>query len=559
MTGRPVLLGGYAARRCPRATHNSFDRAVTDQLTRTAAEHPELVPAPDQQLLDLGIAHEATVFGAWLATGENVVDLRPLEGEKRAHIAATLQALDEGRAVVLGGRLPDDPTGGRTGKPDALIREAHGRGYHPCDVKAHRVLSDTGTGRLVADLPAPALTEAVPSDGGLRHHEGDLLQLAHYWRMLEACGRQASAPWGAIVGTDGGPAPVLAWYDLAEPVLPTFSRSRGRTSRSALERYDHEHDFRLRVAHVARQRTGGATDPEPLVTPVGHEECVTCSWKPVCVDTLPDDDVSRGLLGTMSVREYLALRGEGIEAFDDLAGADVDALLESTYAAETTPDRGRARRLRKAHVAAQLFRDGVVLRLRPGAVFDVPRAEVEIDLDMECTRDNRVYLWGVLVTTPDSSTFHPFLDLDVDDDASEAALARRCFDWVRDNHPGAVTYHYSPVERTSARRILGATVGSYAGTSADLDTWVDLLPPTRACLESRKDLGIKVVAQHGAGFTWRDEDPGGRQSQNWLDEARAGDRAAADRILAYNEDDVRATLAVRNWLADVAGRPPAAR
>ena len=57
-----------------------------------------------------------------------------------------------------------------------------------------------------------------------------------------------------------------------------------------------------------------------------------------------------------------------------------------------------------------------------------------------------------------------------------------------------------------------------------------------------------MVAVHGAGFAWRDEDPGGLQSQLWFEQAVAGDRAAEERLLAYNEDDVRATKAIRSWL-----------
>jgi len=62
-------------------------------------------------------------------------------------------------------------------------------------------------------------------------------------------------------------------------------------------------------------------------------------------------------------------------------------------------------------------------------------------------------------------------------------------------------------------------------------------------------LGIKKVAPQ-FGFDWRDEDPGGLQSQLWLIEARGSDapvvrEAARTRILEYNEDDVRATAAVR--------------
>jgi predicted RecB family nuclease len=66
-------------------------------------------------------------------------------------------------------------------------------------------------------------------------------------------------------------------------------------------------------------------------------------------------------------------------------------------------------------------------------------------------------------------------------------------------------------------------------------------------------LGLKIVASRGAGFHWRDEEPGGLNSQSWFNEAIDGAtddaRAAArTRVLDYNEDDVRATLAVRRWL-----------
>ena len=55
------------------------------------------------------------------------------------------------------------------------------------------------------------------------------------------------------------------------------------------------------------------------------------------------------------------------------------------------------------------------------------------------------------------------------------------------------------------------------------------------------------------GFDWRDEDPGGLQSQLWLIEARQTSvdetrDAGRARILTYNEDDVRATAAIRNGL-----------
>ena len=54
-----------------------------------------------------------------------------------------------------------------------------------------------------------------------------------------------------------------------------------------------------------------------------------------------------------------------------------------------------------------------------------------------------------------------------------------------------------------------------------------------------------------AGFDWRDENPSGEASMRWFESAAAGGEEAAawrQRILDYNEDDCRATQALRDWL-----------
>lgn len=544
MTLRPVLLGGYAAKSCPRITHNQFDITI--------AEQPSVTSDDLQRLFDLGNSHEASVFAVWLERGTDVVDLGGLDGDKTAHIAATLEAMDAGRLVILAGRLPDDIAGGRTGKPDVLLRETAGVGYHPGDVKAHMVLNKSKTGGLASDLVQPALSYASEHELGLKYDDRDLLQLAHYWRMLQACGLEASSPYGAIVGTDVADVPLLAWYDLTEALFTTFSRSRGKTDRSSLERYDHEHDFRVKVALVAQQRTGSPADPAPLVVPVGQSDCLDCSWAPVCVETLPDDDLSAALpAGKLSVREYLALQKIGIHTLDDLAEADLDVVLASEYAEETAHQWGRKARLAKARIATELTLADQEIRLKPGAAFDIPRAAVEIDLDVEWDRAGRVYLWGALVTQDGQNEFVSFVDFAMDDEAAELTLALRCFDWLASTHPDALVYHYSGAERTQAKRVLGERLDSYAGTSGDFKNWVDLLPIVREGFDSRSGVGLKIVATSGAGFSWRDEDPGGLQSQQWLEDVRGADIAAGQRILDYNEDDVRATLAVRIWLSNI--------
>lgn len=537
---RPIVLGSYAAKTCARAIHNTYDRTVV--------EPPYETPEKLQRLFDTGIAHEAALFEAWSAVRADAINLLHLDRQKAAHIAATLEAMQRRVPVILGGRLPDDVIGGRGGKPDILLFDAVSDGYHPADAKAHFVL-DKGAGALVSTLAKPSFADAAPVAFGLRNRgEADVLQLAHYWRMLEACGHNAATARGAIVGNDATETFQLTWYDLNEPMFKTFSRTNGTTVRSPLERHDHEHAFRVKVAQRARQRGGDPNDPPPLVEPLGQEECDGCKWAPACVEVLPIGDLSRELRGALSVREYLALRLAGIATIDDLVAADVDALLDSDYADETTNVERWSQRLQKAQVAAELVRDGDVLRLIPGATIEIPSATVEIDLDTEWDRSGRVYLWGLLVTAGGQSTFVEFSDAAVADTDSEFALAQRCLDWIAATHPDAQVFHYSNPEPGHARRILGEALARYDGTAASPDGWHDLLRTVRRCMESRSGLGLKVVAPEAAAFHWKDEDPGGLESQDWLELARAGDDNAWQRILTYNEDDVRATFAVRQFL-----------
>lgn len=110
-----------------------------------------------------------------------------------------------------------------------------------------------------------------------------------------------------------------------------------------------------------------------------------------------------------------------------------------------------------------------------------------------------------------------------------------------------LVYHYSTPEPTYLVGLLGDQVTDL------LARFVDLLPVMRNNYFGRDGLSIKKVAP-AFGFHWRDDDPGGLQSQLWLLDARAASdpesrQAGQDRILAYNEDDGRATLAVRDRIS----------
>ena len=578
-TAGGLLLGSAAARSCPVKTHNTYDRTVPVPDTGPAAELPARVQAAR--------TFEARTLEALVETAAGlVVDLRLLADDPVASTQACQEAMAVGAEVVVGGTLPADPAGHRVGRPDLLVRgadRADGRpGYHAVEVKAHKVLlaarraardddAAPPPGVLTSTFAAPRPLHPRALEGmtvRLSSREADFLQLAHYHRMLQAAGFAAEQPLGGVIGTDtvadlpdaGGPR--IAWADLAEPVVRTFSQSAapGWRLRSLLERYDHEHALRLDVARAAAHRTGDpATDPAPLVQPVVQRECGHCVWWQHCRAELAEDDVSLRIdKGALDVREVLALRRHGITTVPQLAGADLAAVLPA-YLPEVTHRAGAENRLRVAGRRARMLLEGVPFARETTGPIEVPAGQLEIDLDIESAADGRIYLWGFLVedtTRPGSRRYVAFSRFDDLDDGSEAALAVEAFRWLRGLVETATSlrvYHYSAYEPSAIRALAQRSGGpELAWAAGYADELVDLYEVVKTHFFGASGLGLKPIAQH-AGFRWRDDDPGGLNSQAWFadavhhPDAEVRDRART-RVLEYNEDDVLATAELRAWL-----------
>ena len=82
------------------------------------------------------------------------------------------------------------------------------------------------------------------------------------------------------------------------------------------------------------------------------------------------------------------------------------------------------------------------------------------------------------------------------------------------------------------------------------DEWVDVFAHVRQHLVGTDGLGLKVLGPV-VGFTWEDDDVDGEASVALRRQARRDDEAGAQAratLLQYNEDDCRATRAVREFL-----------
>ncbi|HEY9294172.1 MAG TPA: TM0106 family RecB-like putative nuclease [Microlunatus sp.] len=582
-----IVLGAYAARSCAVKTHNAFDPTI-----------PEPVREIDEALAEIfegGEQFEDAVIGRLVSAARGrVIDLR-LADELPAHIqsGACAEAMAGGADLIIGGLLPRAVEQHRSGRPDVLVRGADqpdGRpGYHVLLIKMHKIHErkrPTKQPRPNASLllssftaPAPEDADEVPGYGfRLSSRDTDLIQLAHYQRMLTDLGWAAPGrPYAGVIGTDDWMADratdsdLITWMDLAEPLLRTFSRTgeAGWTARSALERYDHEHAFRVDVATIASRQGQNGSSPAPLVQPIVTDECNRCQWWDYCRSKLPDDDVSLRIgKGALDVREIATLRAHGISTVSDLAGVDLDQLFD-WYLPEVTHRAGAEERLRQAAHRAKLITSGVQFERITSGPIAVPGAELEIDFDIETTVDGCIYLWGFRSHRGDSDgsdprhpkdgSYHPFAEFDDLDVEGERALAVRALTWLRrqaEQTPSIRVYHYSGFELAALRRLAethpGEPIFAWALEFAD-HHFCDLLPLVKGNFFGVNGVGLKPVATGAAGFSWRDDDAGGLNSTRWFVDAVHAESAeqrglARARVLNYNEDDVIATAKVRAWL-----------
>ncbi|MEV0677039.1 TM0106 family RecB-like putative nuclease [Actinosynnema sp. NPDC050436] len=540
MTSQVQLDAGVVTR-CRRRVHLEHDPAMRDA--------PKAPPDPTGLLRKADATEHRRVVAEALGrfAGSELMEI-PQDVPSADRERVTAAAMQAGVRYIWGAALPRDARGGRRGGIDLLVKDA--TGYVPVLVVRHKV-TDPGSGARTSPLshPLPGGARVDPLRK-VRPQPRDQLRLAHAQRQLQAAGHAAAGrSYGGVVGMDGD---VVVWHDLEAPTWPN-----GRT---ALAEYDSRFSDRLAVAAAA------ATGADPLARPSRIVECRSCPWWPVCeVDLKAARDVSLVVRG----EDAVALRKIGVTTVDDLAALDpleepVTPLVGMLY-----PDA--------VVLARAWLRDLTVVRRVPQ--MDVPRADVEVDVDMESFGDLGAYMWGCWLSgadvgeEPGYRAFATWDPLPCDDEARSFA---EFWGWLtgvrlRARARGLTFRAYCYNELAENRWLLGSA-DRFKGRPGippvaqvrefiTSDSWVDLFGIVQRQFLCAHGKGLKTIAPV-AGFSWRDPEAGGENSMRWYRDAVGMDGPPPDpaqrrRLLEYNEDDVRATHALREWMtSDAMDRLP---
>ncbi|WP_461167900.1 TM0106 family RecB-like putative nuclease [Tsukamurella serpentis] len=434
-------------------------------------------------------------------------------------VGSTRSAMAGGAERIWGAVLPT--AGGRRGHSELLLR--CGDGYIPVIVVNHKTC-DPGSGARTSPLQSwePREDETVRT----RPHRGDQMRLAHLTRMLQDAGYASSSLLGGSIGVDGARIVVHE----VTPLLPAYDE---------------------RLADRRAVLAGTAS-----TEPVRVAECRRCPWWPQCAQALT---ASRDVSLVADGRSAPGLREAGIVTVDQLAefrGAqpeDVPVPIADLRA------------------MARAWREGQVLvRRRPQV--RVRRADVEVDVDMESYQEYGAYLWGTWLRRDGVDLgYRPFVTWDPVPTRDEARSFAEFWAFLMDcraqAHAAGRTFAAYCYSQNAENKWLLASADRFAGEPGvprrgaveefiASPEWVDMFDAVGEAFLSLEGRGLKKVAPV-AGFQWRDSEAGGEASMLWYrvgvgidagwDEA---DRAAQRRrILEYNEDDVKATAALRAFMS----------
>ncbi|HLN06961.1 MAG TPA: TM0106 family RecB-like putative nuclease, partial [Acidimicrobiales bacterium] len=497
-----------------------------------------------ESLVQRGEEHERRVLERFRADGLDIVEIPTCADREAA--AATLDALGRGADLVYQGVLlrdaePGEP--GLLGRPDFLIR-------------AGRLPELDGENRLAEHY------EVVDAKLARSAKARAVLQTAFYSHLL-AKSQGAEPRWMHLALGNG---------EFASFKVKQFAAYERRT-RGLLQ------DF-------IAQDPGDVPPSDPYPDPVEH--CAICRWAATCsARRRADDDLS--LVAGVTTLQRRALKRAGVTRRRQLADlASVPRLprvghesLERAHLQARlqvmSEDQGRT-----LHQLLDPERDQAGALVSNRGLLALPEpTSGDLFFDIEGARfyseDGREfglqYLFGIVDTADLGSDGHPrYTAIWAFDRKGEKEAFEVLVDFIterRDRNPRLHVYHYNHYEPTSVdhltelhgtrEEVVGRLMGRFATHEDEVDdlfrlgVFVDLYRVVRqglrAGVENYSIKSLEAACGYARRVDLREATKHLIAFEADLDEGRAEQQDLIRAVVAgYNEDDCRATLALRDWL-----------
>lgn len=595
----PVRLGGYDAK-----------RPIWEVFMDNSVIYTESMKTPYSSAvmdrMEQGNKFELEI-GEIVAQAEGVVII-PLcdrsDESKALREKLTMAAIERKERVIWNARLPF--INGRIAEPDMLV--FYKDGYVPVDVKHHTSINGGKSPYYahVSSLVDPCGVSSIKEQvGNGSPRKEDAMQLAHYWEVLKDLGVNASVPLGGIVGKERK----IIWYLLDE--LSFLHGIDGRKKTPVLDIYAHAFSKAWRIAAIAILQGYNPAIPRPPESlPYWDSSCLESPWREqIQFELERRDDIS--LLPGMTGLRSLPYREVGVTTIRQLSEMDWRGawLIANGYSLSYVLRRAAngvdpialigvrackrlgistSKDLLEIDPSVSIF-EGVKVWNLTGSIdnarsrimktvyrkewishVEIPRASIELDLDIEDS-EGIVYLIGVWESLRygktekgryvSFSTWDRTPEGERDVFAQWWAYTQNMRKYAQSRGKSCKTYFYSHHETSSFRKLAEKWKGNPGIPTAkelealfDSRDWVDMLPKVRDQLVwPTEGYGLKSVAKW-CRFDWRDETPGGDNSLVWYELATNSDdpkvrKEMQKRLLTYNEDDVLATKAVRDYLS----------
>ena len=311
---------------------------------------------------------------------------------------------------------------------------------------------------------------------------------------------------------------------------------------------------RVKESFTAALARGGVTEPYRV------DHCNLCEFRRVCEERWERED---HLLLVANIRRdsVTKLRAAGIPTLAALGGAPVARKVPqlAPHTFETLRDQAAL----QLHTRATGALTWHALESEPGCGFAKlpPPTDGDVIFDIEGDpfwepARGLHFLFGLLVRDGGAWRYRAIW---AHDRAGERTAFETLIDFFRERrarHPGMHVYHYGAYEPTALKQLMGV----YATREDAMDdllrheVFVDLFSVVRQGLragvpsyslksvEALPDFQRAAEVRSGTGAVLAYEE--------WM---RDHDQHRLDEIAAYNDEDCRATLALRDWL--VAHRP----